>query len=75
MHDQSLTVTEQVKKLIDMGYYPFQVNGFIQDCVGTTQLNQLSAAELEALRIELDNQIRFGLKCQTLKEKRINRND
>jgi hypothetical protein len=72
MHDPSLKVTEQVKKLIDMGYYPFQVNGFIYDCVGTTKLDQLSATELETLRVELDNQIKFGLKCQTLKEKRIN---
>ncbi len=64
MSNQSLKIQEQIKKLIAMGYYSFQVHQFICDYVGTGEINQLSPADMEKLILGLDNQIKFGLKCQ-----------
>lgn len=63
------SIQELQRRLLELGYYQFQVDGIIRDVVGTTDLTALTPAQAVELAETLEDHVAFAIKCLTRPKK------
>ncbi|SMC39188.1 hypothetical protein SAMN04488500_102157 [Sporomusa malonica] len=61
--EENHEITELIKQLNNLGYFPYQIHSIIQEIVGNVNLNNLTLVQERELVKGLQSYIEFAIKC------------